>query len=407
MIKRIIAIIFCVVVLLSFSLTSFAGSFDIYEYRNVNSITESFLLSFLSFSCVDIKFYDFDNDYVGEEFDMAARYNLVARFANYLEVEDPALLRQIYSFAEYSGVTSPFNSSSFVWEGRLKYCRDIVSDLLSHFFVFIMPYWVTNGEEYGYYGLVPLQFSINDVDYTGSWSYVEFVYDDVRVHPAVWYMSFVVPVQNYLDGYTVADNFAGANLPYFWDYSRYGTGIKYPGTSSVVRVNYLDYIENYIDYYNNSSDDGSGDNSSGDNSSGSSGDNSSDSSGDNSSDSFVDPELLSFIKMFYRSFFLGLISTYNVDFYPGYSNSTPVADPTIITKMLPIIDCLYNYVMGYRSSSYIDSFYPNIKEDFLVICESEMEYGYFSNYSVYSIYPFSEDVSYRRFVLGFFELFKY
>ena len=410
MIKRIIAILLCVVVLGSFSLSAFA-SVNTREYENVNSIMDSFISSFLSYCGVEVEFFNWDIDYSGSEFKNAAWFNLVRNFTQYIENNDAKLSTKISEYASSSGVTSSINSSSYVWTGNFKDCRSIVNFLVSHLYNFLDTYWVKkdfgNGIEYGSWGDIPLNLYIADDYYSGGF-YTRVTFSNAYALTD-WYSSVGLEIQDLCEGNHVADDFAGCVFSYRWDYNYLPIVTMYPGENTLSRVFYLDYLNLYISNYEDSPGGGSGD-SSGDSSDSSDDTSSGGTSSDDTSSDFddnFDSNIISFSKSYYRSLFLGLLSTYNIDFY-AYDEGSGVFNSSYFTSIYvtSLVDYLYSLVSGDISSWYIDYYYPDMYNDFLRICQTEYDNGNFGNL-VYSFYPFSESVSYRRFVLGFFELFKW
>lgn len=390
--KRFIAVLLCVVVLASFSLSAFA-SYSTLAYENINSIQESFVASFLSHCGIEVEFFNWDLDYSGSEFKNAAWCNLTRNFLNYIVNNDSKMSNEILDYASSCGIDSSIHGSSFVWDGSFKDCREIVNQLIYHLYNYLSSY----ENVYGFVD-VPLSMYIGDDEekYTGCYSRVDF---SEAISLSDWYTNIGQSIQSYCTGDYVEDGFAECYFNYVWDYSKLPLGYN----------TYIETLESYIDDYDTSSGDSSGGSS--DSSDTSSGDSSDTSSGGNSSNDPIEfpTEVISFSKVYYRSFFLSLLSTFNIDFYVYYSNDSASVQPSpyqVESRLTPLVDYLYKLVMGDVSSSYIEAYYPDMKQDFLSICANEIDTGNFGNL-VYSVYPFSEDISYRRFILGFYELFNF
>ena len=171
MIKRIIAILLCVVVLASFSLSAFAGSYSTLEYENINSIQESFVASFLSHCGIEVEFFNWDLDYSGSEFKNAAWCNLTRNFLNYIDNNDFKMSNKILDYASSCGIDSSIHGSTFVWDGSFKDCREIVDQLIYHLYNFLDSY------ENVYRNVdVPIDMYVGEYEekFTGCYSRVTF-----------------------------------------------------------------------------------------------------------------------------------------------------------------------------------------------------------------------------------------
>lgn len=279
--KRFIAVLLCVVVLASFSLSAFA-SYSTLAYENINSIQESFVASFLSHCGIEVEFFNWDLDYSGSEFKNAAWCNLTRNFLNYIDNNDSKMSNKILDYASSCGIDSSIHGSSFVWDGSFKDCREIVNQLIYHLYNYLSLY----ENVYGFVD-VPLSMYIGDDEekYTGCYSRVDF---SEAISLSDWYTNVGQSIQSYCTGDYVEDGFAECYFNYVWDYSKLPLGYN----------TYIETLESYIADYDTSSGDSSGGSS--DSSDTSSGDSSDTSSGD-SSDNTVNH-----IDIYYASFYVQL-----------------------------------------------------------------------------------------------------
>ena len=134
--KRFIAVLLCIVVLASFSLSAFA-SYSTLAYENINSIQESFVASFLSHCGIEVGFFNWDLDYSGSEFKNAAWFNLTRNFLNYVVNNDSKMSNKILDYASSCGIDSSIHGSTFVWDGSFKDCREIVNKLIYYLYNYL------------------------------------------------------------------------------------------------------------------------------------------------------------------------------------------------------------------------------------------------------------------------------
>jgi len=379
--KRFIAVLLCAVVLLSFSLSAFASVvMDKYVYSNIGSPLESFYACFLSYCDIQCTTYNLSSEY-----DVASWRNLTVEFGDYVAEKDSVLVNQISSYVgSLCSSLIPYDSSD-TYSISFYYISDMVESLLGHLYSFLSQYWSDLNSNT--FCLIPFSMSLNeDATQVNDFTKVSF---NSGYTLNEWFFNFSDLVINLCHLGAVGDDFLGCILQFRFDYGKLPIKVRYTGSSDIVQCNFLDYLNAYIEYYNNSSSGDSSDDTSSDTSS--SGSNS-DSSEDTSSDENSYTSINSYYEHFYRSLFYCVLSSYDVHIFSSeYVNTEYVLDSAM--------DLIWKKIKNHEFSSY-----STVLTDFKNIAHYEYDNFVDSDIKFYQI-DFSATEFHKRFYYGFYDIF--